>query len=268
MDPGGDEAGDVGDVGEQQRAALVGDRAERGPVDSPGVRTVAADDELGVARERELSDFVVVDGLGVATDVVLDHVVGAPRVVDVETVRKMTAVGQLHGQERVARVEEGEQGGQVGRGARVGLDVDVLGPEDGLAAVDGQLLDLVDDLAATVVPRPGEALGVLVGQHRARGLQDRAAGEVLAGDELERLLLADELAAQELVQLGIEVIERLAAPLPTDWAHEGSPSSSMRSTRLLWRPPSNGVASQISVIAHASSALRRRPPRHSTLASL
>src|SRR5665648_81253 len=141
------------------------------------------------------------------------------------------------------------------------LDVDVLGPEHCLAAVDGQLLDAVDDLAATVVPRPGEALGVFVGQHRARGLQDRAAGEVLAGDELERLLLADELAAQQFVELRVEVIERLAAPLPTDWAHEGSPSSSMRSTRLLWRPPSNGVASQISVIAHASSSLRRRPPQ-------
>ena len=113
------------------------------------------------------------------------------------------------------------------------LDVDVLGPEDGLAAVDGQLLDLVDDLATPVEPRPGEALGVLVGQHGARGLQDRAAGEVLAGDELKRLLLADEFAAQELVELGVEVIERLTAPLPTDWAHEGSPSSSMRSTRLL-----------------------------------
>src|SRR5665647_2716568 len=100
------------------------------------------------------------------------------------------------------------------------LNVDVRGPEDGLAAVDRQLLDLIDDLAATVVPRPGEALGVFIGQHRARGLQDRAAGEVLAGNELERLLLANELAAQQFVELRVEVIERLAAPLPPDWAHE------------------------------------------------
>ena len=67
-----------------------------------------------MARERELSDFVVVDGLGVATDVVLDYVVGAPRVVDLEPVREMTAVGQRHRHERVARVEQREQGGQVG----------------------------------------------------------------------------------------------------------------------------------------------------------
>src|SRR5450759_4761146 len=148
------------------------------------------------------------------------------------------------------------------------LDVGVLGPEHCLAAVDGQLLDAVDDLAATVVPRPGEALGVFVGQHRARGLQDRAAGEVLAGDELERLLLADGLAAQQFVELRVEVIERLAAPLPTDWAHEGSPSSSMRSTRLLWRPPSERRRSVGYHRDLAGDPVRGRPPRHSTLASL
>ena len=217
----------------------------------------------------ELAHLVVVDGLGVAAHVVGHHPVRAPRVVDGEAVGEVAAVGQLHGHERVARLEQGEQRRQVGRGAGVRLHVHVLGAEHGLAAVDGELLDLVHDAAAAVVAGAGRALGVLVGQHRAGRLQHRAAREVLAGDQLQRLLLPDELAAQELVELGVEMVERLAPPLPPDWAHEvASAPSSMRATRFSWRPPSKGVSIQTSVIAHASSSLSRRPPRHSTLASL
>jgi hypothetical protein len=38
VDARGDEAGDVGDVGEQQRAVLLGDLAEAGEVDARGRR--------------------------------------------------------------------------------------------------------------------------------------------------------------------------------------------------------------------------------------
>jgi len=41
---------------------------------------------------------------------------------------------------------------------RVRLDVGVLGAEERLGAIDGQLLDLVDHLAAAVVPASPEGL--------------------------------------------------------------------------------------------------------------
>ena len=44
------------------------------------------------------------------------------------------------------------------------LDVGVFGPEERDRAVDGQLLDLVDEAAAAVVAGAGIALGVFVGQ--------------------------------------------------------------------------------------------------------
>ena len=169
---------------------------------------------LGRLLERQRADLVVVERLGVATHVVGHDVVGAPRVVDVEAVGEVAAVGERHGHDAVAGLEQGEQRGQVGRRPRVRLHVDVLGPEDRLAAVDRKLLDLVDDLAAAVVARPGDAFGVLVGEYRTGRLEHGAAGEVLAGDEFEGLLLADQLAAQQLVELGVEMIERLAPPLP------------------------------------------------------
>ena len=158
---------------------LVGDLAEGGEVDGARVGAVPADDQLGLVLEGQLADLVVVDRLGVAPHVVGDGVVDHAGEVQRQAVREVAAVSELHAQERVARLEQGEQRRQVGRRARVRLHVGVLGAEQLFGAVDGQLLDRVDDLAAAVVPRARVAFGVLVGQHRAGGFEDGAAGEVL-----------------------------------------------------------------------------------------
>jgi glycine/serine hydroxymethyltransferase len=68
---------------------------------------------------------------------------------------------------------------RVGLRARVRLDVGVLGPEQRLGAVDGQLLGDVDELAPAVVPAARIALRVLVRQHAALALQHRLGHEVL-----------------------------------------------------------------------------------------
>jgi len=57
----------------------------------------------------------------------------------------------------------------------VRLGVRVLGAEQGFRAVDRELLDDVDELAAAVVAAPRVALGVLVVQGGADGRQDRRA---------------------------------------------------------------------------------------------
>ena len=83
--------------------------------------------------------------------------------------------------------------GHVGLAAGVRLDVDVLGAEELLRAVAGQVLDHIDVLAAAVVPPAGIAFGVLVREHAAGRLHDRGAGVVLAGDHLQAVLLAMNL---------------------------------------------------------------------------
>jgi len=56
----------------------------------------------------------------------------------------------------------------------VRLDVGVLGAEELLGALDGELLDLVDEFAAAVPALGRVALGVLVGEHAALGLHHGA----------------------------------------------------------------------------------------------
>ncbi|MDT4838636.1 hypothetical protein FQZ97_723980 [compost metagenome] len=71
------------------------------------------------------------------------------------------------------------------------LHVGGVGAEQLLDAVDGQLLDLVDVLAAAVVALARIAFGVLVGELRALGFHDGRAGVVLRGDQLDVLFLTD-----------------------------------------------------------------------------
>src|SRR5690606_30378605 len=77
------------------------------------------------------------------------------------------------------------------------------GAEQLPGAVDGQLLGHVDVLAAAVVALVRIALGVLVGQHAALGLQHARAGVVLAGDQLDMVLLAAGLVGDGLGQFGV-----------------------------------------------------------------
>src|SRR5690606_36191107 len=87
--------------------------------------------------------------------------------------------------------------------AGMGLHVGVVGPEQRLGAVDGQLLGHVHVLAATVVALVRVALGVLVGQLAALGFHHQRAGVVLAGDQLDVILLAAGLVGDGLGQFGV-----------------------------------------------------------------
>src|SRR5438034_857295 len=94
------------------------------------------------------------------------------REVDLEPVRQMATVRELEREDRVAWLQRRHVDGHVGLGARMRLHVRMLGAEELLRPVDRQLFNLVDDLAAAVVPFPRIALGVLVRRHAADCLED------------------------------------------------------------------------------------------------
>ena len=114
---------------------------------------------------------------------------------------------QLEREDRVAGLEDCEVDGHVRLRPGVRLDVRVLGSEERLRAVDRELLDLVDDLAAAVVAAARIPLGVLVRRDAPDGLQHRRPREVLGRDELDLAALALELALEERRDLRIDVGE-------------------------------------------------------------
>ena len=98
------------------------------------------------------------------------------------TVREMAAVGEVHRQDAIARLDRGKVDRHVGLRAAVRLHVDVLGAENLLRAIDRQLLDHVDVFTTAVPAFPRVTFGVFVRQAGALRLHHRAAGEVLRGN--------------------------------------------------------------------------------------
>ncbi len=80
--------------------------------------------------------------------------------------REVPALVQAHREDRVAGLEECFVDRDVGVRTTVGLDVRVIGAEEGGEATTCEVFDLVDDVVPPVVPPSRVALGVLVGQYR------------------------------------------------------------------------------------------------------
>ncbi len=119
----------------------------------------------------------------------------------------MSALVERHAEERVAGLEQRHEHGLVGLRAGVRLHVGEGAVEQLAGAIDRQLLGLVDFLAAAVVAPAGIALGIFVGEHRARSLEHGARDDVLRGDQLDLLALAVQLAFQHGVDRGIRLGE-------------------------------------------------------------
>ena len=115
----------------------------------------------------------------------------------------MPAGREAEPHEGVAGLHQRHEGCLVGGAARVRLHVGEAALEELLGALDRQRLGLVDELAAAVVAVAGIALRVLVGEHGAGGLEHGARDEVLRRDQLDLVLLASELAADDAGELGI-----------------------------------------------------------------
>ena len=156
--------------------------------------------------------LLVVDLAGVGADAVLGGAKELAGEIHLGAVREVAAVIEAHAEYRIAWLHEREVGRRVGLRTGVGLHVGVVGAEQLLGAVDRQLLGDVDVLAAAVVALAGIAFGVLVGQHRALGLEHARTGIVLGGDELDVLLLAAALTRQGARQLRIEAFDRHGRP--------------------------------------------------------
>ena len=191
---------------------------------------------------------------------------------------------RLRPEHRVARLQQRLVHAHVGVGAGVRLHVRVVGAEQRLDPVDRELLDVVDDRVAAVVPLARVALGVLVGQHGADRGHDRWRGEVLAGDQLDAGGLAFDFTLDERDDLGVGIgvggerhvgesfgsFRQLShgAGSNVTVGQKWASSSVSWSTRRAWRPPSKSVVRNVVTISSARPSPTTRAPIDNTFASL
>jgi hypothetical protein len=128
--------------------------------------------------------------LGLDSWAVGHHVEPFAAHIEGHAVGEVAAFGQAHAHDGVAWLQEGQKNRFVGRCAAMRLHVGAICAEDGLDAVNGELLSHVHMLAATVIALAGVAFGIFVGELRALRRHDGGGGVVLAGDQLDVMLLA------------------------------------------------------------------------------
>ena len=168
-----------------------------------GISGSTADDEFGFAFQRLALHLIIIDHARLLIQAVGHGMVQDAGRIDRRTVGEMPALGEVQAHEGVARTQASHGHCHVGLGAGMRLDVGPFRPVDLLDPVDGDLLDLVDHFAASVVALARVAFRVFVGQHGAHRLANVIAHVILGRDEFQAGRLPFPLPAYQFEDLKI-----------------------------------------------------------------
>ncbi len=206
----GHEPGNMRHVDEQMRADGIGDLAEPREINDAGIRGGARGDHRRPDFLGLFLQSVVIDLLRFRADAVLTDLVKFAGKIRGMAVGEMAAVGEVHRQNLVARLQHREVNGHVRLRAAVRLDVYVFAAEQPLRTVDRELLDGVDVLTAAVPAFARIALGILVRQDAALRLHHRAARKIFGGDQLDVFKLPFFFRHDGGVNFGIDLAQAAA----------------------------------------------------------
>ena len=121
--------------------------------------------------------------------------------------RQVAARGEAKPHDGVARLQQSQHDRLVRLAAGVRLHIGEGAIEQALGAVDGDLLDDVDILAAAVIALARIAFGIFVGEQRAGGIEHGLRDDILGRDQLDLVLLALGLMLDRIEDLWVSVLE-------------------------------------------------------------
>ena len=116
---------------------------------------------------------------------------------------QVSPLGKIKSHEGVARFQTSHLDSQIGLGAGVRLDVGIFSIVELAEAIDGQLLNLVDDFAASVVTLSRVTLRVLVGADGAHGFHHLVCDIIFRSDQLQSGRLAFFFFLDQIKNLNI-----------------------------------------------------------------
>ncbi|SAK86673.1 hypothetical protein AWB79_06100 [Caballeronia hypogeia] len=222
-------------VDHQIRADRLRDLPKALEVDLQRERGSARDDQLRFVLVGERFGRFVVDvfrfGQAIAHDVE-----PLARHVDGRAVREVAAVREAQAHDRVAGLEHREEHALVGLRAGVRLHVRGFGAEDLLHAIDGELLDHIDILAAAVVTLARIAFRILVGQLRALRGHDGGRRIVFRRDQLDVIFLTAVFIGDGGPEFRVDVFNGADCAIehsgyPSRWDSNGSGRATLKASR-------------------------------------
>ena len=201
------QTGNVGHIDHDHCSDLIGHLAESFEIDGTGISTRADHDHLRPVFFGKSFDLIVIDPAGFTFDAIGDDVKKFPGKVDRRTVRKMTAVRQVHPENRIARLTFSEIDRHVRLRTGMGLHIGMIGAKERLGTVDRQVLGDIDNVTAAVITLAGVAFCVFIGQHRALCFENILADKILRSDEFEVILLALGFMLDSRCDLRIKLLQ-------------------------------------------------------------
>jgi hypothetical protein len=216
---GGDQPGGVGHVGHQVGVDRVGDLLESAVIQGPGIGRRAGHKDLGSEELDGLLQHVKVDQTRAFIQTVRHGLEVLGHIRDLlgrglVAVGKMASMGKVETHESVANLHEGRVNVQVGWRTRKRLNVHSpllrVEAEGGQSPLLTETLALVNVLVAAVITGTRIPLGILVLHLRAKNVHDGLGGEVLGRNERHRLLLSGALAIDDVRNLLVDLLDRLA----------------------------------------------------------
>ena len=200
-----DQSGDVRHIGNQVGTDLIRNLPPALEIPETWVGRGTGNDHLRAYVAHLCGDPVEIQNLGVGVHAVVHEAVPASREVDGAAVGQMSALVEIEGHHRVARLQQRVIDGHVHLRAAERLHVGVLGAEQLLGARDRQTLDRVHVAAAVVVARARHTLGVLVAEDSRLRRRHHRAAVVLRRDHHQRVALSLLLRRKNRRRLWIEI---------------------------------------------------------------
>ena len=201
------QSGKMRHVHQVKRANFVGNLPHAGKIDDARIRAAPADDQLRPLFFRQLFQVVVIDGLGFFGHAIRNDAISLAGKIQMMAVSQVSAVGQVESEDGIAGLQHRRVGFHVGLGSGMRLHVGVFRSEQFLGPLARQLFHHVGKLAAAVVALAGISLGILVGEHRAHGLEHGLADKILGSNQLQTFVLAANFVVDGSGDLRIGFVE-------------------------------------------------------------
>ena len=208
MESRGHQSRDVRHIDHQERAAFFGDSGEALKIQDARIGAGAGDNQLWLMFRRKRFELIVVNGFSVLAHTVRNDLVHLAGKIQRMPVRQVSAVGQVHAEHGVARLEHGHVNALVGLGAGVRLHVHVFGVKELFCPVDGERFRHVHKLTAAVISLARQAFRVFVGERRAECFKHRLTHKIFRCDQLDGACLPVDFLVNGAGDFRIEFGER------------------------------------------------------------
>ena len=200
----------MGHIDHQIGTDTVSNLAEPSKINVAAIGRAPGNDQLGLFAQGRGGQGVIIDQVRDRIDRIGNGPEPLARLVGRRTMSQVTTGGQIHAQKRIAGLQQGQKHSLIGLGARMGLNIGIGAIEQGLGPLNRQGLGNIDKFAAAIIPAARIALGILVGQDRALGLEHGARDNVFRRDQLDLGLLTLHLLGDTGEQFGVRILERSA----------------------------------------------------------